>query len=166
MIVIKRNRIIVICLAVLFATAGYLNFSYKSEDKAETARETVGEIHLVENTPEDYFESAKLEREISRAEVQETLANIIEDENSETQSKIMAEEEKIKVAKQSDDEIKLENIIKAKGYEDAVLFISDGKADAVIKSQNMTSEEATAIAGIITEQTGIPVSEITVTGRE
>ena len=166
MLVIKRSQRIVACIAVLVATAGYLNFSNKSKDNADTVTETVGEIHLVENEPGDFFESARLEREISRARVTETLANIIEDENSETQSKIMAEEEKINVAKQSDTETALENIIKSKGYEDAVVFISDGKADAVIKKQNMTSEEATAIAGIITEKTGIPISEITITCRK
>ena len=166
MIVLKRNQIIVICIAVLIATAGYLNFSYRDEQKETPTVETVGEIHLVENDAQDYFESAKLDREISRGRVLETLANIIDDENSETQSKLMAEEEKIKVAKQTDTESMLESIIKSKGYEDAVVFIGDGKADAVIKSKDMSSEDATAIAGIITEQTGIPISEITVASRE
>ena len=166
MLVIKRNQIIAVCIAVLAVTAGYLNFTSSGEDKNGVAKETVGEIHLVENDTGNYFESVKIERDISRAQVRETLANIIEDENSETQSKIMAEEEKIKASQRDEAETRIESLIKAKGYEDAVVFLDDGRADAVIKSQSMTSEDATAIAGIIAEQTGIPVSEITVTSKE
>ncbi len=165
MIVLKRNQIIVICIAVLIATAGYLNFSFREDQSKETS-ETLGEIHLVENEEADYFESARLDREISRANVRETLANIIDDENSETQSKIMAEEEKIKVSQRDESETTIENLIKAKGYADAVVFLGDGKADAVIKKADMTSEDATLIAGVIAEQTGVPLSEITVTCRD
>ena len=166
MIVLKRNQIIVICIAVLIATAGYLNFSLNAEESKEKTAETIGEIHLVENETDDYFEKARLDRDISRARVRETLASIIDDEESETQSKIMAEEEKIKVAKLDDSESTIESLIRAKGYEDAVVYIGDGKADAVIKKTDMTSEDATIIAGIITEQTGIPLSEIKITCKE
>ena len=47
MFVIKRNQIIVCALAVLVATAGYLNFTYGRVDESQAvSSERVGEIHL------------------------------------------------------------------------------------------------------------------------
>ena len=166
MFVIKRNQIIVCCLAVLVATAGYLNFTYGRTDADEVAKsETVGEIHLVEEEG-DFFEAARLEREINRAEVRETLSTIIENEKSEISSKAKAEEEVIKFAKLSDTEQVCESLIKAKGYEDAVVYINGDKVNAVIKTSAMTPEDATKIAEIITEQTGVEPSGIKITQTE
>ncbi len=165
MFVIKRKQIIICCLAVLVATAGYLNFSYGRPVESEVANtETVGEIHLVdEERAGDFFEAARLEREVSRASVQETLSSIIENESSETSSKAMAEEEIIKVAKLKDTETACESLIKAKGYEDAVVFINEDKVNAVVKAGDLTPEDATKIAEIITEQTGVAASGIKIT---
>ena len=155
MYVIKRKQVVAICLAVLMCVAGYLNFAYKKS--GDTAKiDNVGEIHLVD-------ESARLEREISRAEVRETLATVIDDENTEETSKQKAEEEVINVAKQTDSESSIETLIRAKGFEDAIVYLNDGKASAVVKAAELTGEDATKIAEIITEQTGIPMSEIKIT---
>lgn len=163
MYVIKRKQVVAICLAVLMCVAGYLNFTYKKS--GDTAKiDNVGEIHLVdEEENKDFFESARLEREISRAEVRETLATVIDDENTEETSKQKAEEEVINVAKQTDSESSIETLIRAKGFEDAIVYLNDGKASAVVKAAELTGEDATKIAEIITEQTGIPMSEIKIT---
>lgn len=165
MFVIKRKQIIVCCLAVLVATAGYLNFSYGRPKETKTA-ESAGEIHLVSEADGDYFEAARAEREISRAQVQETLSNIIESSESEMASKQIAEEEVIKTAKLSEKEQLCESLIKAKGYEDAVVYINDDKVNVVIKSPQFSSDDATKIAEIITEQTGIAASAIKITQTE
>ncbi len=165
MFVIKRKQIIIACLAVLVATAGYLNFSYgRPSGSEEASSENIGEIHLVnDERAGDFFEAARLEREVSRASVQETLSAIIENEESEETSKAVAEEEVIKTAKLSEKETVCESLIKAKGYEDAVVFINEDKVNAVIKSGDLTPEDATKIAEIITEQTGIAPSAIKIT---
>ena len=88
---------------------------------------------------------------------------MIEDENTEETSKQKAEEEVINVAKQTDSESSIETLIRAKGFEDAIVYLNDGKASAVVKAAELTGEDATKIAEIITEQTGIPMSEIKIT---
>jgi len=166
MFVIKRKQIIVCCLAVLVATAGYLNFTYGRDRSEEVAKnESVGEIHLVEEEG-DFFEAARLEREINRAEVKETLSTIIENESSEVSSKAMAEEEVIKVSKIQEQEQLCESLIKAKGYADAVVYINEDKVNAVVKAESLTPEDATKIAEIITEQTRIPATGIKITQSE
>lgn len=165
MFVIKRNQIIICCIAVLVATAGYLNFSYGRTNQSEAVNsETVGEIYLADGERAgDFFEAVRLEREVSRAAAEETLSSIIENEESEEASKAAAEEEIIKTAKLKTDETACESLIKAKGYEDAVVFINEDKVNAVIKANDLTPEDATKIAEIITEQTGVAASGIKIT---
>ncbi len=167
MFVIKRKQIIICALAVLVVTAGYLNFSYGRMGESEAvSSERVGEIHLVEEEAGNFFDAARMEREISRAQTVETLSSLAEDGGSEAVSKTMAEEEIIKTAKLSEKEQLCESLIKAKGYEDVVVYINGDKVSAVVKSGSMTGEDATKIAEIITEQTGIAASNIKITQAE
>lgn len=159
MFVIKRNQIIVCAIAVLVAVAGYLNFSYGRVDNSAAVSENVGEIHLVEEEG-DFFEAARLEREISRAQTTETLSALSKSEGDK------AGEEIVKVALLSEKEQLCESLIKAKGYEDAVVYINGDKANAVIKSDSLTEEDATKIAAIITEQTGIVAQSIKITASK
>ena len=165
MFVIRRKQIITVCLAVLVATAGYLNFTYGRQDSEVSKTENAGEIHLVEEEG-DFFEAARLEKEVNRQEVMETLSTIIENEASEQSSKAMAEEEVIKLSRNQDAEMLCESLIKARGYEDAVLYINGDRANAVIKTVSLSPADATKIAEIITEQTGIPPEGIKITQSE
>jgi len=164
MFVIKRKQLIIACVAVLVATAGYLNIMYGKDKEQAAAKETVGEIHLVEEEKAtDFFEAARYDREISRSEAVETLSSIAENEKSEATSKAMAEEEMIKIAKHKETESTVESLIKSKGYEDAVVFMSDGSVSAVIKAASLTQQDATKICEIISKQTGVAPTAIKIT---
>ena len=107
-----------------------------------------------------------MEREISRAQVQETMSSIIENEKSEAASKTYAEEEIMKVAKLSEKESVCESLIKSKGYEDVVVYINEDKANVIVKCSTLSSEDATKIAEIVTEQTGVSPQGIKITAAE
>ena len=164
MFVIKGKQLIICSVAVLLTVAGYLNIMYGRGDDAMETVENVGEIHLVEEEKAgDFFEAARMERETSRLDAMETLSTIAENENSESTSKAMAEEEIINLAKVRDTEAMTESIIKSKGYEDVVVFINGDRVNAVVKADEMTEQDATKISEIISTQTGIEASGIKIT---
>ena len=165
MLVLKRKQVIAVCLALLVAMAGYLNWSYRSESKETAAEESIGEIHLVsdEEQPDDFFEAARLEREDSRAEATQTLKSMMESETTEAASKIVAEEKVMKMAELTEKETTVENLIKAKGYTDAVVYLNDDKASVVVRCDEFSNSDATVISEIITEQTGISASNTKIT---
>lgn len=169
MLILKRKQIISVCLAVLVLTAGYLNWSYRrGAEKVSMEEESLGEIHLVsdDEKPDDYFEAARLQREESRAEAVETLKSMIDSQDTEASSKIMAEENVIKMAQLTEKETTVENLIKAKGYDEAVVYINGDKASVVVKADGFTSTDATVISEIVTEQTGISAANIKITQAE
>ena len=165
MIVVKRKQIIAVCLALLVAMAGYLNFASRDSAKETASEESIGEIHLVsdDTQPSDFFETARLEREEGRAEATETLKSMIDSETTETASKMVAEEKVMEMASLTELESSIENLIKAKGYTDAVVYINDDKASVVVRADEFTSQDATVISEIVTEQTNIGAANIKIT---
>lgn len=162
--VLKRKQVIIVSLAVLIALAGYLNWSYTREDE-ELSKATLGELHLVDESSEgnDFFASARLDRELSRSKATETLKSLINDNNTDKGAKEKAEQEVINMAKLSDKENTIESLIRAKGFDDAVVYINDGVAYVAVAAQGMTPADAAKIQEIITDQTGITPSNIKIT---
>lgn len=168
MIIIKKRNLILVCIALLVLMAGIMNISYRRQEEAvAVSEETLGEIHLVsedESGTMNYFEAARLDREISRAESVETLNNIINANNDEA-SKQAAQQNVLGLTDVSEKETTIESLIKAQGYEDAVVFINEDKVSAVIKSKGMTADQATAITEIISvnanvEPTNVKITEV------
>ncbi len=167
MLVIKRKQVVVISMAVLIAAAGYLNYSYNKSGEQDveeiSADKPIGAVTLVDNSLDgDFMEQARLDREISRSKAIETLQGIADDEQSGDESRKAAELEAVSMAKVTEDESRIETLIKAKGFEDAVIYISDGKVSAIIKSQELDGAGVAKVVDIISEQTGIAPENIKV----
>ena len=166
MIVIKKKNLILACIALLVAMAGIMNVSFNRQDEGvKVSEETLGEIHLVSDDEcgtMNYFESARLDREIARAESVETLNNIIS-KNEDATSKQVAEQNIIKLTDVSEKETTIETLIKAQGYEDVVVFINNNTVSAVIKSAGMTADQATTISEIIAVNANVDASNIKIT---
>ncbi|MDD6308952.1 MAG: SpoIIIAH-like family protein [Clostridia bacterium] len=166
MIVMKRKQIMIVSIAALVAIAGYLNWSY---DKAPETAENFGEVKLVSNQgseavqeENDFFSEARLEREIGRSQSVASLQGIMQDANSSAEARKGAEEEMLSIATLSEKESTAENLLRAKGFEDVVIYISDGKVTAVVKTKGLQSEDVAKIVDVITAQTGIPASDINI----
>lgn len=164
LLVIKRKQAVIISMAVLIAVAGYLNWSYGGEETPEeiTVDKPLGTVSLVSEDEDEFMAQARLDREISRSKAVETLQSIASSSESDLANKELAEAEVIKMAKLADDENTIESLIRAKGFEDAVIYISDGKVSAIIKTQTLDAEAVAKVVDIISEQTGIEASNIKV----
>lgn len=164
MMILKRKQIVIVSLAVLIAVAGYLNWSYNSQnDIEEMSKNNLGEVQLVSGdaqVEDNFFVEARLDREVSRSKAVETLQTVIKDEKTEQVSKERAEQEVINMAKVTDNENTVESLVKAKGFEDAVVYITDGKVNALVKANGMTSIDAAKIQEIITSVTGITAENV------
>lgn len=168
MIVLKRNQVVIISLATLVAVAGYLNLSYKNEPVAPTSSEVMGEVKLVENGDgeNDFFAEARMEREDSRSKAVAVMQEVID--TGEKTSKETAEQEKLRMAKTSESETTIENLIRAKGFEDAMVYIQDEKVIAIVKTSQaeLTGADAAKIVEIVTEQTGMPATAVNIVEAE
>lgn len=108
----------------------------------------------------DYFASARLSRRQARdsalALLQEASGKADGSAAKEAAQGIEA------LAGYTLSEAQIENMITAKGYEDCVVFLSDGSASVVVSSTSdgLQTEDVAKITDIVTRETGLRASDI------
>ena len=154
-------------LALLVCVAGYLNFVY--DGSVESSAGYMGEAKLVGNMEEgiadessDFFATARLDRENGRSRSIETFNSIINNANSDAALKVEAQNGILELADNTETESAIENLIKARGFEDAVCYINNGQANVVVKAESLDEAQVVMITEIVTEQTMIPPEKIKV----
>ncbi len=163
--IFRKKQMTLIMLAVLICLAGYLNFMY-GDDTKEASNGYMGEATLVSNmgeeVEEDFFASARLDRETGRSKSIETFNSIINNQNSDEVSKQNAQKGILALADNTEVETTVENLIKAKGFEDAVCYINNDQANVVVKAESIDEAQVAIITEIVREQTSIPPEKIKV----
>lgn len=142
------------------------NDDYVVADSGEVvaSEENPGEAVMVSNTiGADYFASAKLTREQTRAKNKETLMNIINDKTIASADKKSAIRQVANITKNSEKENAAELMLQAKGFQNAVVSINEGNADVVIDSNGLSERQIAQIEDIVKRKTGIEADKIVIT---
>ena len=163
MMVIKKKQLAVAALAIVIGTAGYINAGRNSE---ESGKKYLGEAQLVTSQEDaqaekgDFFAQARIDREAGRSRSIETYNAVLENENSDEAAKASAQQGVLELAQNTETETAIENLLRARGFEDAVCYINSGMANVVVKTQMLDSEGAAQISEIVSSQSGIPQEKI------
>ena len=141
-----KNALIAGCL-VIVAVAGYLNIRYGITPTKEVA---LPDEEVEEDvSAESYFASAIIDRERARGEALEVLVSITEDEEASETAKTDAFTQMERIANETSWEIDIENLVKAKGFEECVAIINDDNANIVVSSDGLTPGEVAQIKEIV-----------------
>ena len=139
---------------------------YTVTDSGEVvaSEENPGEAVMVSNSiGNDYFSSAKLAREQSRAKNKETLMEIINNKSLDTKEKKTAVNQVAAITDAAEKENATELMLEAKGFEDAVVSITDDSADIVINAGELTSQQIAQVQDIVKRKAGIAADKIVIT---
>lgn len=162
---ISKKIIVMSVLGVMLVTIGYMNYTGNYIEIADNGDDNeyipVGEAtpvssgNITENgqNDENYFKKAKIDKESERAQSVELLKDIINNSNSSQEAKNNAENKLAAIANNIEIEATTEGLIKAKGYKDAVVYISDSAVDVVVASNELTAADTAKIRDIVFEQT-------------
>ena len=153
-----RNALIAGCL-VIVAIAGYLNIRYGAEPVA-TEPEPKEQQVQEETEPESYFASAVIDRERARGEALEVLLSITEDAAASEEAKTEAYTQMERIANETSWEIDIENLVKAKGFEECVAIINEETANIVVSSEGLTPGEVAQIKEIVYLEASIQPKDI------
>ena len=165
MMVVKKKQLVIAALAIVVGTAGYLNAG-RNKGAEETGEKYLGEAQLVdsgdiyETSSEDFFSQARIDREAGRSRAVETFNAIISNESADEAAKANAQQGVLELAENTETETAIENLLRAKGFDDAVCYINNGMANVVVKTQSLDSTGAATIAETVSEQSGIPQEKI------
>ena len=111
----------------------------------------------------DYIAGVQLSREQIRAKNKETLMQIINSDQISEEEKQTAIQNLIGMTEISEKENAAETLLKAKGFVDPVVSITDGKADVVVNAASLSDQERAQIEDIVKRKTEIGADGIVIT---
>lgn len=177
MIIFRKKQVVAATLVVLIGVAGYLNWSFETGVSDESiavmyneAAKKLGEAQMVNNDEEEsieevtetaaenYFAKAKIDREIKRDEAVEMLTSVLNSVESTDSAKLSAEEEIFTIADYTQKEVNAENLIKARGFSDAVVFLTADGASVAVESAGLSEGEAAVITETVATSADVDVS--------
>ena len=106
-----------------------------------------------------------LHLEIVDFEKDSELNEIINNPSTADAAKVEASNIKVEMVKNSDTELKIENLLLAKGYDQAIVFIDSDKVNVVVNMEEITQNDATKIFDIVSNQSGINRENIKLTNN-
>ena len=168
----KAARSVVIIAAVLLVgLAVYLNYRWfydpigslgygdnNMDDNVDGSETTGGESE----EEYDYFSTTVLNRQNSRDEAIDVLKLVTENEEASEEARAEAAAKISKIAVDIQNEANIETLVKAKGIGNCVAVISGDSCSVIVNQNGLLPDELTQITDIVFEQTGIPVTNITV----
>lgn len=132
----------------------------------ETSKEIAKTLNSKENMESDtYIVDMKMTREKQRNSLTEQLNEIINNPSTADAAKVEASNIKVEMVKNSDTELKIENLLLAKGYDQAIVFIDSDKVNVVVNMEEITQNDATKIFDIVSNQSGINRENIKLTNN-
>ena len=146
----KKKKIVVLsCMIALLAVTAVFNFVLTTGTAS-----TPDDSQVVSSA--NYFTQYRSERLTTRNEELLQLDDIIETATTDSPERAEALLMKIEITEMTEKELLLENLIKAYGFEDAVVVMGlDSKnVNVITKSEELTTDDAIIIYTIIAEETG------------
>lgn len=182
-----KRQVILAALVVALGAAVYLNWQFAGGNTVQMAGTTasekeLGQAQLVNADPStssvadsseemttssaasgssDSFTQARLTRQKARDQSVELLEKVTSDVSSSEDAKKEAVTQAAEIAQNIQQENNTENLIKAKGFSDCVVYLQNGTCNVVVsKGDKEMSEAVMLIKDIVVGQTGVTYDKI------
>ena len=169
------KSIIVASCALLIGLAIYLNYhwfydpsgslGYGDNNMADNNSDNSSASGNVDNGAQDYFTSTALDRQEARDEALDVLKMVTESAESSEEAKAEAQKKISQIAVDIQNEVNIETLVKAKGFEDCVAIISDGAVSVIVGAESLQAAEAAQILTIVYETTGVNPENVSIISK-
>ena len=131
------------------------------EKAVETSKEIEEQLTSKENMSKStYILDMKMTREKQRNDLSEELNEIINNPSTTDKSREEASNMKLELVKYQETELKIENLLSAKGFENALVYIGENNVNVVVNKQDLSKSEAARIFDLVAEQSGVSYDQI------
>ena len=135
-------------------------------EEPEISQETSTKTDTVKTVEEDtYFTTSKLERENMYSQMLETYQEIYNNTNSTPEQKNTAMQEIAKVNETKNAIMIAENLVKAKGFKDIVIFENSNSSSVIIKADKLEPEQIAQIQNIISRELEVGAEQISISTK-
>lgn len=172
-VILGKKQLVAAGLTVLLGAAVAVNFAFSggkstgeslTEADAEVSAGTYGEAELVGSDADSaaYFAQARLDKQSSREEAAEVLQSMYQggDLTQDELSAVAVDAEKMGGYIES--ETKIESLLKAQGFEDALCYLSDDSANIIVKTEALDAAGAAKIKNTLLSEVELTNDQITI----
>lgn len=139
------------------------NKETKESAGEETTKEPGAAVLTNGTNLTSYMAQARLNREQIRSKNKETLLEVINNNDISEGEKKKAVKSMVKLTELNEKENTIETLLKAKGFDDIVVTISDKQADVIISENEVDDAKRAQIEDVIKRKAGVSVDNITIT---
>lgn len=176
--IIGKKQIILSCLTLMLAVAVYINYVLAQTPDAEDVNngitavegtnkldasddEAYGDTEFVNTEGEDdYFAQARLEKLTSRDTAVQTLQTIMGGGDITEDEMVSRALEAVELSNMIEKETTIENLIKAQGFSDCIVYLDEDSAKIVVKSPGLDKSQVAVIKSILLGEVSVPHENI------
>lgn len=162
---IKKGHVVLGALVLALGAAVYLNWDYMKQNDYVAAGSEINASEDGQSTAnygDAYFVSARLSRTQSRDEAMDALKYMLEDSALEEGAAAVLAQQAQSLARTIETEGKIENIIKAKGFTDCMVYLDSDKVDVIVQSNGLTDSEAAQIMDAVMSEVDVEESNVSI----
>ena len=152
-----KKVLVLCCMVALLVVTGVLNYVLNTQIKDKDNVVNGGNDGTAVET---FFSSHRSNRETARAEEFSYLDAIISSESTSESVKASAQDKQVELLSFIEKELVLESLIKAKGFEDAVVTMSTNNLNVIVKQAELSKEEVAQILGTILKETDYVAGQV------
>ncbi|MEG2246776.1 MAG: SpoIIIAH-like family protein [Paraclostridium sp.] len=131
------------------------------EKTKETNKEIEKQITSDKNMKKaSYAIDMKMNREKQRNELTEDLNEIINNPSTAEETRKQASNMKLQLVKDQELELKLEDLLGAKGFENSLVYISNETVNVVVNGQKIEKQDATKIFDLVATESKVKHDQI------
>lgn len=183
-LIIGKKQIILAGLTVLLGAAIYVNYLYSSANAVNTSDKTdestaeagnYGDVQFVSGEVSDgkeitvastdsdeYFAKARLDKKQSRDESIEVLQSFYYGGDSTEEELAVIAEDVLEVSGYIETETKVENLLKAQGFSEALCYLTSDSANVIVKTAGLDTAQAAQIKSTLLGEIAVPAENITI----
>lgn len=170
--VFSKGHIVTATLVVCLAAAVWLNMKFSSFSSPTASNDkNLGDAQYYDTNSNlgeavqtsaavDRIAAARNDRNTQRNSTVESFTKIIENSSSDEDAKKQALEDLGDIAESISKESSVETVIKAKGFSDALVIISEDSVTVIVPSENLLPSETLQIQDAVTSQIDIDLEKI------
>jgi stage III sporulation protein AH len=131
------------------------------EKVTETSKEIKNQLTSQKNMKKaTYILDMKMTREKQRNELAQNLNEMINNPSTAEESRKEASSMKLQLVKDQETELKIENLLSTKGFEDALVYISNGSVNVVVNEEKLEKADAAKVFDLVAEQAKVKYENI------
>jgi stage III sporulation protein AH len=170
-VIVGKRQIVLAALVLCLSLAVYLNWIYSGSELglmttgALEETRSYGDSQYVSIDTENadaYFAEAKISRQRTRDEAVTTLKTLIESDSITPDQRTELALKTSAMAEAVEKEGKIENLIKAKGFTECMVYYDTERVDVIVKTNGLLANEVAQMKDIIVREVSVDNENIAI----